>query len=186
MIPVESRTLTIPTHHGHAFRVMNELRVREELCDISINVDGRHFHAHRVVLAGCSPYLRAMFTNGMLESEKSVVTIRGIDQETMLVLLDFMYTGTVCVSTDNVQALLQAASMLHLAGLRTYCSQFLQVHIDPGNCLGKNVIRANTKHLYNICTTSAQRLRLWSNIVQKLYKCFVFARMVMYLFSLTG
>ena len=25
---------------------------------------------------------------------------------------------------------------------------------------------ANTKHYYNICTTSAQRLRRWSNIVQ--------------------
>ena len=34
---------------------------------------------------------------------------------------------------------------------------------------------ANTKHLHNICTTSAQRLRRWSNIVQMLYKCFVFA-----------
>ena len=34
---------------------------------------------------------------------------------------------------------------------------------------------ANTKHLYNLWTTSAQRLRRWSNIVQMLYKCFVFA-----------
>ena len=31
---------------------------------------------------------------------------------------------------------------------------------------------ANTKHLYNICTTSTQRLRRWPNIVQMLYKCF--------------
>ena len=29
---------------------------------------------------------------------------------------------------------------------------------------------ANTKHLYNICTTSSR----WSNIVQMLYECFVF------------
>ena len=29
-------------------------------------------------------------------------------------------------------------------------------------------IPANTNHLYNICTTSAQRLRRWSNIVQML------------------
>ena len=34
---------------------------------------------------------------------------------------------------------------------------------------------ANTKHLYNIYTTSAQRLRRWSNFVWMLYKCFVFA-----------
>ena len=32
----------------------------------------------------------------------------------------------------------------------------------------------NTKHLYDIYTTSAQRLRRWSNIVEMLYKCFVF------------
>ena len=38
-----------------------------------------------------------------------------------------------------------------------------------------NVIPANTKHLYNICTTPAQRLRRWTNVVQMLYKCFVFA-----------
>ena len=33
----------------------------------------------------------------------------------------------------------------------------------------------NTKHLYNICTTSAQRLPRWSDIVQMLYKYFMFA-----------
>ena len=30
---------------------------------------------------------------------------------------------------------------------------------------------ANTKHLQNICTTLAQRLRGWSDAVQMLYKC---------------
>ena len=33
--------------------------------------------------------------------------------------------------------------------------------------------------LHNICTTSAQRLRRWSNIVQMLDKCFVFTGMPM-------
>ena len=46
---------------------------------------------------------------------------------------------------------------------------------------------ANTKHLYNICTTSAQRLRRWSNIVQKqnkmLHKCFVFTGARVFLFK---
>ena len=37
-----------------------------------------------------------------------------------------------------------------------------------------NTFPANTKHLHNICTTSAQRLRRCSNFVQMLYKCFVF------------
>ena len=42
---------------------------------------------------------------------------------------------------------------------------------------------ANTQHLYNICTMSAQSLRRWSNIVQMLYKCFVFAGKLLYFIS---
>ena len=38
-----------------------------------------------------------------------------------------------------------------------------------------DITPANTKHLYTICTTSSKRLRRWSNIVQMLYKCCVFA-----------
>ena len=38
-------------------------------------------------------------------------------------------------------------------------------------------IPANTKHLYNICTMLAQRRRRWADVVQMLYKCFVFAGM---------
>ena len=34
---------------------------------------------------------------------------------------------------------------------------------------------ANTKHLYNICTMLDQRRRRWADVVQMLYKCFVFA-----------
>ena len=41
-------------------------------------------------------------------------------------------------------------------------SEYVNVETNP----------VNTKHLYNICTTSAQRLRRWSNVVQMLYKCF--------------
>ena len=33
----------------------------------------------------------------------------------------------------------------------------------------------NTKHLYNICTKLIQRRRRWADVVQMLYKCFVFA-----------
>ena len=33
----------------------------------------------------------------------------------------------------------------------------------------------NTNHLYNNCTMLDQRRRRWADIVQMLYKCFVFA-----------
>ena len=41
-------------------------------------------------------------------------------------------------------------------------------------------IPGNTKHLYNICTMLDQRRRRWTDVVQMLYKCFVFAGMDVY------
>ena len=37
-----------------------------------------------------------------------------------------------------------------------------------------SIIPVETKHLYNICTMLAQRRRRWADVVQRLYKCFVF------------
>ena len=34
---------------------------------------------------------------------------------------------------------------------------------------------ANTKHLYNTCTMLDERRGHWADVVQMLYKCFVFA-----------
>ena len=45
--------------------------------------------------------------------------------------------------------------------------------IDKDGWLHTGDNLANTKNLHSICTTSAQRLRRCSNIVQRLYKYFV-------------
>ena len=116
---------------------MNDLRRQHELCDIVLCVENQQFHAHRIVLAGCSPYLRAMFTNGMLESAKSHVDIRGIDPVAMEIILNFMYTGTIEIDVENVQIVLAGASMLNMGSLRNVCSTFLQSQLDATNCLGK-------------------------------------------------
>ncbi len=142
MIPVESREFTNPDHATGAFLVMNELRHNMELCDITVCVEQQEFYAHKIILAGCSPYLKAMFTNGMLESEKSSVTIRDIESDVMKSLLDFMYTGKVEVRVDNVQALLQGASLLNVASLRNICCQFLTLHLESSNCLGKYTLQS--------------------------------------------
>ena len=52
---------------------------------------------------------------------------------------------------------------------------FLIANVEPCR---QSVVRAsplNTKPLNNIYTTSAQRVRRWADVVEMLYKCFVFA-----------
>ncbi|GFO44811.1 kelch-like protein 17 [Plakobranchus ocellatus] len=133
---IESQVFHIQAQANSALSVMQELRCSQQLCDIVLCVGGAKFSAHRIVLAGCSPYLRAMFTNGMLESEREFVELHGIDPGTMGLLLDFMYTCRIEVSVDNVQAVLQGASMLGLHSLRNLCAHFLQNQLTASNCLG--------------------------------------------------
>ena len=133
---IESRTFTVPSQAQNAFTVMNELRERHMLCDVTITVGGKDFEAHKIVLCGCSPYLRAMFTNGMLETEKEQVEIQGLDPCSMEQLIQFMYTSMIEITVDNVQGILQGASMLGLHQLRKMSATFLQSQLTSANCLG--------------------------------------------------
>lgn len=133
---IESRTFTVESHTKVAFNVMHELWRQQQLCDVVLSVDGHQFHAHKIVLDGCSPYLRAMFTNGMLESDKDWVEIRGTDHQTMAFLLEFMYCGSIEITVENVQTILQGASLLGLHSLRNLCAHFLQSQLTASNCLG--------------------------------------------------
>lgn len=130
------RRFNIPLHSNDALKTMNDLRRKGELCDVVLHVDGRQFPAHRIVLAGASSYLRAMFTNGMLESGMKDIKLQGVEASVMESLLDFAYTGNIDVTVENVQALLSSASMLNLQSLRHVCCGFLQTHLDSSNCLG--------------------------------------------------
>ena len=115
---------------------MNEMRSKSLLCDVILCVDRCEFPAHRIVLAGASRYLQAMFTNGMLESGKTKIELGGIDPQTMASLLEFVYTGSVELTTANVQQLYAGASLLHLPSLASSCSNFLEAHVDYSNCIG--------------------------------------------------
>ena len=43
--------------------VLSSLREQEELCDVTLCVGISRILAHRIMLAGSSPYFRAMFTS---------------------------------------------------------------------------------------------------------------------------
>lgn len=112
----DSRDFVTDGHAKDILKSVNILRKNHKLCDVILQVENEEFPVHRIVLAACSDYFSAMFTSDMQESQKPVVVLRGLTAETMEVLLDFVYTETVKVSVENVQALLPAACLLQLTG----------------------------------------------------------------------
>jgi len=54
--------------------VLSDLRKNGQLCDAVIRVEDGHFTVHRAIMSACSPYFRALFTNGMHETDKREVS----------------------------------------------------------------------------------------------------------------
>ena len=61
-------------HAGSLLSRLNELRKKEELCDVTILVNGTSIKAHRAVLAASSQYFNAMFTSQLSESSQNIVS----------------------------------------------------------------------------------------------------------------
>ncbi|XP_061624537.1 kelch-like protein 17 isoform X2 [Phyllopteryx taeniolatus] len=123
-------------HYHDSFVSMNRMRQRGLLCDIVLHVSSKEIKAHKVVLASCSPYFHAMFTNEMSESRQTHVTLHDIDPQALEQLIQYTYTAEIVVGEGNVQTLLPAASLLQLNGVRDACCKFLLSQLDPSNCLG--------------------------------------------------
>lgn len=105
-------------------------------CDLFLQVtSGRVFSCHRLVLACVSHYFRAMFKSNMAEATEKNITIRDIEEEAMEKLIQFAYTSRIKLSTENVQSLLYAASILQIETVANACSSFMQSHLHPSNCI---------------------------------------------------
>jgi len=115
---------------------LNHIRKLHNLCDVIISVGTRKIYAHKVILAACSPYFRAMFTSALAESSQTEITIRDVDEIAMDILIDFCYTSAIVVEESNVQTLLPAACLLQLQEIQDVCCEFLKRQLDPTNCLG--------------------------------------------------
>ncbi|ESO99289.1 hypothetical protein LOTGIDRAFT_113379 [Lottia gigantea] len=130
------RQIFTDSHAKSILTSMNNLRKINTLCDVTLIVQNQCFSAHRIVLAACSDYFCAMFTNKMKERDKSIIELHDISAPVLEVLLDFVYTETVNVSVENVQELLPAACLLQLTGVKEACCTFLEKQLDSSNCLG--------------------------------------------------
>lgn len=111
------KQLSSDNHAKSILTIMNQLRKTNTLCDVTLKVAEHDFPAHRIVLAACSDYFRAMFTSEMKERNKQEIEIKEISAEVMTVLLDFVYTESVAVSVENVQVNIYFSSLYFISNI---------------------------------------------------------------------
>eukprot|EP00061_Rhincodon_typus_P008289 g30769.t1 len=125
-----------PSHAESILELLNEFRASRLFTDVVICVEGREFPCHRAILSSCSSYFRAMFCNDHRESREMLVEINGIFADAMDQFLQYVYTGKVRITTDNVQYLFETSSLFQISAIRDACAKFLEEQLDPCNCLG--------------------------------------------------
>ena len=58
--------------HINLTSALNQLKLKEHLCDIFVKCQDERFHAHKIVLAAASQYFYAMFAGGLSESKPTL------------------------------------------------------------------------------------------------------------------
>ncbi|CAO2184344.1 unnamed protein product [Urochloa humidicola] len=97
--------------------------------DVSFNVDGQQFPAHRAVLAARSPVFEAELFGSMADATMPCITVHDMEPAAFKVMLRFMYTDSFPADeelgdspTDMLQHLLVAADRFALDRLKLICS----------------------------------------------------------------
>uniref|UniRef100_UPI00398EA378 zinc finger and BTB domain-containing protein 12-like n=1 Tax=Pristiophorus japonicus TaxID=55135 RepID=UPI00398EA378 len=111
-----------PEHEGLTMKRMNQLRLEEWFCDVTVLVGGLRFPGHRVVLAACSPFLRDRFH--MNPSEEVQVSPMASAEVVRRLLLS-CYTGALEFPFRDILDYLTAASCLQMEHVVEKCRQSL-------------------------------------------------------------
>lgn len=137
-------------------RRLNAQRSDASYCDVVLVADtGAEFPAHRCVLAAASEYFQVMFNINMLESTQSRIHLRGASASGLAKLLDFAYTGSLCITEGTVVDLLFLSSMLLMFDVTEACWGQLVRTLDLRNCIERKMLAdsaANCEQVTNFVT----------------------------------
>lgn len=100
-------------HSNRAFQVFQDMRAKEELCDIYVCSGSQRFPAHRVVLAGtCLLFREKLAATQSTQRYDELEIPENFDKSVVLNILGFLYEGKLVLNVNHMSELLQLLSYL--------------------------------------------------------------------------
>ncbi|KAK2905990.1 uncharacterized protein si:dkey-229b18.3 [Channa argus] len=136
---LDGRGCITKTIASHSADMLSKLRSQREaglFCDITLRTSGRSYSAHRAVLAAVSDHFQEIFTE-MGSSMKADIDLTGFSEDSLLSLLDFSYSSTLCVRQEDLPEVFAMARHLGMWPAVEACTALLkeqeqQLHTDKG------------------------------------------------------
>ncbi|XP_068186293.1 uncharacterized protein si:dkey-229b18.3 isoform X2 [Antennarius striatus] len=116
------------TMASHCDDVLSKLRSQREagmFCDITLHTNGRPYLAHKAVLAAVSDHFQEVFTE-MDSNKKADVDLTGFSEDSLLSLLDFSYSSTLCVREEDLPEVMAMARHLGMWLAVEACSALIK------------------------------------------------------------
>ena len=150
----EILTFTDDSYASGCLDSLKDMLDNKELCDVTLNVQGRAFKCHRTVLAMGSFFFHKLFTSGMRDARQDTVELpevrhakpaqhhassrqitHQVTSDGFEKALDFLYSGCVSCRADELPDLLHTADRLSIAKLAGVCVEHLVKGLDADNCI---------------------------------------------------
>lgn len=127
--------MEVPCYLSKLLFELNEQRKRDFFCDCSILVEGRVFKAHRNVLFAGSGYFRALLVHYLQDNGQrySTASLDIVTADAFSVILDFLYSGRLALSSSNVIEVMSAASYLQMTDLVNFCKDYIHSSLEICN-----------------------------------------------------
>ncbi|CAH2316852.1 kelch 13 [Pelobates cultripes] len=109
-----------------------QLRSQNDFCDVTLEVDGVLFPAHKIILASASTYCKLIFADSNVGD---TIKIKDVSRNGLKTILDFIYSNKLTLSLSNIEETLKAAEVLLVREAIKLCFQFLEDGLTQENSL---------------------------------------------------
>ena len=92
-----------------------ELRIAEELLDVTLACEDETLQAHKVVLSASSSFFRGLFRK--TKQSNPIIFLHGILYKDLVALLDYIYTGETQILAEDMDRFIKVAKELKIKAL---------------------------------------------------------------------
>ncbi|NXG53516.1 ZBT11 protein, partial [Psilopogon haemacephalus] len=125
LVFVDSKGLVKQSSSKHSQSVLNQLnqqRLSNQFCDVTLMIEGEEYKAHKSVLAASSEYFRELFIEkGAVSSHEAVVDLSGFCKSSFLPLLEFAYTSELTFDFCSMAEVAMLAQHLFMPEVLEMC-----------------------------------------------------------------
>lgn len=120
-----------PNENSYCYQLLQELDKQRKsgiLCDVNIVVSGQVFRAHKNILVAGSRYFKTLYCLTKIEAQDQA-TVTHLDVAAVQgfsVILDFLYSGNLLLTSQNAIEVMSVASYLQMTEVVHSCRAFIK------------------------------------------------------------